>query len=192
MEYIKNFKALVGVVEIYGGAYGREPGLLKAQLIKQGVAISDLDMPDLTIMKKVEEMCRKQYLSCMLLHRKDQSRFFKLKDDLLNDMTKGNNPKMLVETLQLVSNYKVPARAQHVRENGEGVAFIQDGKMTNIKDIDCWHCSKKGHYCRDCPNLRVKGIDDGVQNFIFEECNDGRGLFSANKEEGCILTQAKA
>ncbi len=33
MEYIEHFKALVGVVETYRGAYGKEPGLITAQLI---------------------------------------------------------------------------------------------------------------------------------------------------------------
>jgi hypothetical protein len=26
-EYVEHFKALVGVVETYGGAYGRKPGI---------------------------------------------------------------------------------------------------------------------------------------------------------------------
>jgi hypothetical protein len=41
----------------------------------------------------------------------DQSRYLKLKDDLSNNMTKGVNnfPKTMVETLQLMSNCKVPA-----------------------------------------------------------------------------------
>ncbi len=169
-EYVETFKALDGIVKTYDRAYGCEPGLLRAQLIKQGVAISDLDAPDPTKMKKAEEICCKQYLSCMLLRGADQSKYSKLKDDLSNNMTKGvdNFPKTLVKTLQLMSNYKVPTRAQHIRENGKGVAFFQDGKITNTKDIKCWHCSKKGHYCSNCPNLRVKGIDDGVQNFTFE------------------------
>jgi hypothetical protein len=37
MEYVEHFKALVGVVKTYGGAYGNEPGLMKAQLLEQGV-----------------------------------------------------------------------------------------------------------------------------------------------------------
>jgi hypothetical protein len=168
-EYLKNFKALISVVKTYGGAYGCKPRLLRAQLIKQGVAIGDLDAPDPTEMKKVEEKCCKQYLSCMLFRGADQSRFSKLKDDLLNYMTKRvkNFPRMLVKTLQLMSNYKVPVRAQCIREIGKGVAIVQDGKIMSIKDIDCWHCIKKGHYCSDCPDLRVKGIDNGVQNFTF-------------------------
>ena len=33
-EYVEHFKALVGVVETYGGAYGNEPGLIRARLIE--------------------------------------------------------------------------------------------------------------------------------------------------------------
>ncbi len=82
---------LVGVVETYGGAYGCEPRLLRAQLIKQGVSASDLDAPDLIKLKKTEEICCKQYLLCMLLWGADQSRYSKLKDDLSAGMTKGVN-----------------------------------------------------------------------------------------------------
>ncbi len=31
MEHVEHFKALVGVEETYGGAYGNEPGLIKAR-----------------------------------------------------------------------------------------------------------------------------------------------------------------
>ncbi len=147
-EYIKNFKALVSVVETYGGAYGCEPGQLRAQLIKQGESTSDLDAPDLTELKKAEEICHEQYLSCMLLQGADQSSYSKLKDDLSNEMTKEvyNFPKTIVKMLQLMSNYKVPARAKCVKDNGKVVAFVPDREVMSTKDIECWHCSKKGHY----------------------------------------------
>jgi hypothetical protein len=108
----------------------------------------------------------------MLLWGADQSRYSKLKDHLLKNMTKGvdNFPKTMVETLQLMSNYKAPARAQCVKENGKGVAFIQEGKVMNAKDIECWRCSKKGHY-------KVEGADDGIHNFTIKEFDDGHGIF---------------
>jgi hypothetical protein len=74
----------------------------------------------------------------MLLWGADQSRYSKLKDDLLNNMTKGVNnfPKTMVNTLQLMSEYKVPARAQRIKDkNGEGVALVQEGKLMKAEDI---------------------------------------------------------
>jgi hypothetical protein len=128
MEYIKNFKALVGIVETYGRTYGCKPGLLRAQLIKQGVSASDLDAPDLTKSKKAEEICCKQYLLCILLWGADQSRYSKLKDDLSNDLTKGVDsfPKTMIKTLQLMCACKVPTRVQFTKESGKGVAFVQE------------------------------------------------------------------
>ncbi len=35
-EYVEHFKALVCVVETYGGAYGQEPGLVATELVAQG------------------------------------------------------------------------------------------------------------------------------------------------------------
>ena len=63
----------------------------------------------------------------MFLFGADQSRYSKLKDNLSNNMTKrmDNFPKNMVKTLQLMSNYKVPVRAQCIKENSESVAFVQ-------------------------------------------------------------------
>ncbi len=170
MEKVENLKALVGIVKTYGGAYGQESGQSRAQLIKQGVSTSDLDAPDLIELEKAEGICCKQYLLCMLLRGVDQSRYSKLKDDLSNNTTKGvdNFPKTMVEMLQLMSKYKVPARAQCIKENNQGVGFVQEGKVMNTKNIECWHCSKKGHYQSNCPKLKVEGVDDGIQNFTIE------------------------
>jgi hypothetical protein len=196
VEYVKNFKALVGAMETYGGTYGCKPGLLRAQLIKQGVSNSDLDTPDPIKLKKAEGICRKQYLLYMLLWGVYQSRYSKLKDNLSKDMTKGvdNFPKTMLEMLQLMSTYKVLAMAQHVKENSEGMAFAQEGKVVNAKDysdIECWHCSKRGHYQSNCPKLKVGGADDGIQNFTIKELDDGHSLFLANEEDECMLVQNK-
>jgi hypothetical protein len=116
MDYVKNFKALIGVIETYGGAYGCEPGLVQSQLIKQGVALTDLATPNPNQLRNAEKMCRKKYRLCMLLLGADQSRYAKLKDDLSNDMTKGvdNFPKTMVEGMRLMTSYKVPPRAQRI------------------------------------------------------------------------------
>jgi hypothetical protein len=59
--------ALVGVGETYGGAYGNEPGLIKAQLLEQGVLVADVDMPDADELKKALVVCCDSYLLCMIL-----------------------------------------------------------------------------------------------------------------------------
>jgi hypothetical protein len=54
-EYVEHFKALVGVVETYGGAYGREPGLVAAKLVAQGMKPEDVDTADHAVIIKAED-----------------------------------------------------------------------------------------------------------------------------------------
>jgi hypothetical protein len=56
IEYVEHFKALVGVVETYGGAYGREPGLVAAELVAQGKNPEDVDTADRAAIIKAEEV----------------------------------------------------------------------------------------------------------------------------------------
>ncbi len=44
--YVEDFKALTGFVKMYGGAYGRKPGLLATQFVTQGVRPQDFDTTD--------------------------------------------------------------------------------------------------------------------------------------------------
>ncbi len=140
--------ALVGMVKTYKGTYGNEPGLLKEQLIKQGVSAAEVDKtvanggPDAAEIKKALVVTRKCYLSCMILRGSDNSRFYQVKTDLQNDMTKGtdNFPKTVVQMTCLLSNYKVPPRHVRSREpDSEGVAFVQGAgeKTPVIGTIDC-------------------------------------------------------
>ena len=61
--------ALVGMVKTYKGTYGNEPGLLKEQLIKQGVSAADVDKTvangglDAAKIKKALVVTRECYLS---------------------------------------------------------------------------------------------------------------------------------
>ncbi len=75
-EYVEHFKALVGVVETYGGAYGRKPGLVATELIAQGMKPQDINTADHVDLKKAKEVCREHYLSCMLLCEANNSRHY--------------------------------------------------------------------------------------------------------------------
>jgi hypothetical protein len=172
-EYVEHFKALVGVVETYGGAYGREPGLVVTELVTQGMKPQDVHTADPMDVKKAKEVCRECYLSCMLLRGADNSRYCQLKVDLSNDMTKGtgNFPKTIVETMRILNDYVPPPRLQRVRDpDGKGLAFVQGKggmpcgpktkKDSANKVVECWHCGGP-HYKNKCPELKL--LDAGVQ-----------------------------
>ncbi len=196
-EYVEHFKALVGVVETYVGVYGNEPGLVKAQMLEQGMLAVDVDTPNADKLKKALAVCVNSYLLCMILQGSDNSRFYQLKTDLANDMTKGqdNFPKNIVKTTHLLNNYKVPARQQHVKDpNNNGVAFVQSMGGTApplVGDILCWHCGKKEHYRSNCPELQVQEINVRVQNLNIGNCEEGHGLFSSKKDKILAIVQDK-
>jgi hypothetical protein len=167
MEYMEHFKALVGVVDTNGGAYGNEPGLIKAQLLEQGVLAADVNTPYADKLKKALGVSCNSYLSCMILQESDNSRFYQLKTDLANDMMKGqDNFRKTIKTMRLLNNYKVPARQQRVDDpNNNGVAFVQNTGGTDsptVGDVSCWHCGKKGHYKSNCTEIQMQEIDVGV------------------------------
>ena len=75
---------------------------------------ADVDLANRAAIIKAEEVCHECYLSCMLLRGADNGRYFQLKVDLLNDMTKGtdNYPKTIAETMRLLTDYVPPPRLQ--------------------------------------------------------------------------------
>ncbi len=136
----------------------------------------------------------------MILQGSDNSRFYQVKTDLQNDMTKGTNnfSETVVQTTRLLSNYKVPPRHVRAQEpNSKGVGFVQGAgeKTPVIGTIGCWHSGKKGHYKTSCPELQ---IDEGVQNLSIKDSVQEHSLFLTDddyemlqKEERVFLQVGK-
>ena len=101
-------------------------------------------MPNADKLKKTSAMCHDFYLLCMNLQGSDNSRFYQLKTDLANNMTKGqdNFPKTTVKTTHILNNHKVPTSHQRVKDpNNNGVALVQNKGETALPpvgDILCW------------------------------------------------------
>jgi hypothetical protein len=155
----------------------------------------DVATTDRAAIIKAEEVCCKCYLLCMLLRGANNGRYYQFKVNLLNDMTKGTDnyhPKMMVETMHMLTNYVPPPRLQPVHDpDGKGLAFIQGkgGVSRGLKkDIKCYHCGGP-HYKKKCPKLKL--LDLGVQNLNINDCDDNHNLFSANNSYGLIQKQAK-
>ncbi len=188
-EYVEHFKALVGVVKTYGGAYGCEPGLVATELAAQGMKPEDVATADCAAIIKAKEVCRECYLSCMLLRGADNGRYYQFKMDLSNDMTKGtdNYPKIMVETVRMLTDYVPLPRLQRVRDpDGKGLAFIQGkgGVLRSPKmDIKCYHCGGP-HYKNKCPKHKL--LDLGVQNLNIDDCDNEHNLFSADDGYGLV------
>jgi hypothetical protein len=118
------------------------------------VAAANLNNPDPAKLVKAIEVCREEYLLCMILQGSDNTKFYQLKIDLAFSMTmkKDKFPKTMVETQHLLINYKMPPRQLQARgPDSNGAGFVQDGgrdrqPLTALptKDIDCWHSRLRG------------------------------------------------
>ncbi len=145
-EYVEHFKALVGVVETYGGVYSQEPGLMGVELIAQGMKPEDVSTADHTEVIKAKKVCSKCYLSCMLLRGTDNGRYFQLKVDLSNDMTRIDTyPKTIVETMRLLTDY-MPR---------------QDCSACAIRTVRDWPLSRVRAACRAVQRVRAK-LNGGI------------------------------
>ncbi len=58
LDYFEFFKALVGLVKTYSGAFGNKPGLTRTKLIAQGMPEKDLNSPDPAVLKAADATCR--------------------------------------------------------------------------------------------------------------------------------------
>ena len=131
-----------------------------------------------------------------MLRGAENGRYFQLKVDLSNDMTKrtDNYPKTIVKTMHLLTDYVPPPRLQRVRDlDGEGLAFIQGegGTSRGLRskgEVKSWHCGRL-HFKRKCPKLKL--LDAGIQNLNIDNCNKEYSLFSAGDGYGLVQEQAK-
>jgi hypothetical protein len=55
-EYVEHFKALVGMVETYGGTYSCEPGLVATEIIAQGMKPEDVATADCAEIIRAKEV----------------------------------------------------------------------------------------------------------------------------------------
>jgi len=166
-DYVKEFEALVKVVETYGSAYGIKPGPIKEQLRRDGVdesKLKDANYPfnmDQQKWNDANKKCREEYMSSMILMQANRDRFAQLRCDLMNDMTKhfDNYPKNIVDTTRMLNDYK--SVKVWIKSGGDGdsggLAFTQEGG-TPLDIIIYHHCNKKGHYKSIVPScvLQIK------------------------------------
>jgi hypothetical protein len=116
--------------------------------------------------KDVREKAEERYLSYVFL-RQSEKQHAKLKTDLQNDFTTGDDryPKNRQSTLHLLDKYSKSAPAIHTPS--EGTAFTQKGGREGNrdketfnakywKDKDCYNCNKQGHPSSHCPEKKKK------------------------------------
>ena len=109
----ENFRALVEVVEIYGGAYGKEPGLIKEEL--KALIVNYIDAADDDTIAIEEDVVHNLILVLMILSGANNGIYVVLKYDLSNHYTMGtiNYSINMEKYICLLYNYK-SAKKNHI------------------------------------------------------------------------------
>ena len=109
----ENFRALVEVVEIYGGAYGKEPGLIKEEL--KALIVNYIDAADNDTIAIEEDVVYNLIMVLMILSGANNGIYVVLKYDLSNHYTMGtiNYSINMEKYICLLYNYK-SAKKNHI------------------------------------------------------------------------------
>ena len=115
-KYHEEFKALVAVVETYGGTFV-EPGVVGKELMLASVALKqDMNGNDLTIVESASKLevesatkiVQEKILALMLVNGANYKQYTEVHHQLANQFTQGvdSYPKTIKSTVRLLNNYK--------------------------------------------------------------------------------------
>jgi hypothetical protein len=134
-EYHKQFKSLVDVIEYNGGSIGHDHGLIKAKLIAAGADPATTHGDE---RNKATDEARDATVACAFIMGADKHRYGKLKEDLENSFTQGDNkyPVNLTEAYRLLTSWK--QERTHTRGNHRD-NYVSEVAFTNVGRNDQDH-----------------------------------------------------
>ena len=159
-SYLDKFNSLIKVIESYGWSIGNDDALDK--LNNYSALVDDADI------NKAKEEARQQYLAYCFLRGSDSTRYGKLKEDLENDYSQGNNkyPHTITEAYQFLTNYTQYKPKIKTENINSGMSFANNNNNTTntnnkngefeewAKTATCHECNKKGHIRPNCPKFK--------------------------------------
>ena len=159
--YLKNYEAILSVLEHLGIQLGSEPTLIECTATELGMGPADtLSTDDLA---KCKARAMERFQAIAFLHRSDSKRYSNLLCDLENLQSRGEDqyPKTITDAYNMLAQYKAPTgtgRRPTPNPNGgpTGVSFLQAGAAAPGADTDepiadnrgllfitiwCFHCN---------------------------------------------------
>ena len=168
--YLKNFEAILSVLEHLGIQLGAEPILIECAATELGLGLTaTLSTADLS---KCKATAMERFQAIVFLYCADTKRYSNLLHDLENLQSRGEDqyPKMIADAYNMLAQYKAPTTGRRPTPNPSGgptgVSFLQAGATAPGADTDepipdnrgllfiairCFHCNRLGHYSSKCP-----------------------------------------
>ena len=205
--YLKNYEALLSVLDHLGIELGSEPTLIENAAKELGFgSVSTLSTDE---RNQCKTTAMERFQAILFLYRSDQKRYGSLIRDLENLQAWGEDqyPKTISETYNMIAQYKAPPRSGNRRQGDNpaggptGVSFLQagarapgadqddpvpDNRNRTFADIRCYHCGRLGHYSVNCPFRFPRDLDAAVPaqdiNLLIDEHPDPDPLPDPNAD----------
>jgi hypothetical protein len=164
-DYLKDFQALVQVLEHYGAEFGADGPNIASVLAE--VRIDHPAESDAANRKRAVLSAKRKSIAIAFLKNADPTRYSGLLRDLENQYSRGldHYPADVVASYNLLTNYKAPPRQHQPRpptqpddsDSVSALTFLQGTGPVPGTDgvthatVECFHCHDKGHYANLCP-----------------------------------------
>ena len=199
--YLERFNEHVDVIRSYGGDFNMMSYMYDEDYLAMTVDKRAAYIQDPENVQEISTRLDNSFLATAFICKANIEKFGKLREDLENDYTKGNNnwPQTVTEAYSLITNYRdfSKSRTKKIVKASTGVSFAQqqqgrnnnnnnnNNRLSNAEWLaqqECYNCNKKGHLARDCPdppkrrrgavNNQIQQNENGNNNADGDDNND--------------------
>jgi len=186
-QYLEKFNNLVDITSSYEGNLH---DMAITEMISQRKFKKGYRELDDKQFQAADEEAKEMYLACAFIVHADNKRYGKLKEDLENSYTRGNDdyPKNRVKAYQILNEYKQWRPPTNQVSEALAVAFAQrdtKNRKTNTNEnsnssdnddynpkLECYRCGKKGYMTSTCPKCNPNGGDESDPDDHTSDDND--------------------
>ena len=152
-DYLTKFKSMLEVINHYGGYFGNDPALVRAEMKRENMNVTRKSYPGNVEYDSMIDKAKHRASALAFIKRADPTRYRKLLIELANNFTRGNDqyPADMTIAYNLLINYKTEKKQTHPKYGTISDSDDDDVSFLNFHDIKCYNCNEMGHISRDCP-----------------------------------------
>ena len=155
-DYLTKFKSMLEVINHYGGYFGNDPALVRAEMKREGMNVTRKSYPGNIEYDGMVDNAKERASALAFIKRADPARYGKLLIELANNFTRGNDqyPADMTIAYNLLINFKTENTTKQTHPKYGTISDSDDDDLSFLNfqsDIKCFNCNEIGHISRNCP-----------------------------------------